>query len=463
MQPTNSIEKATCDIMKLILPKNPEYHLDLGSGISNGFRYRNIIKPKNILYNEIDINYLTGWIFPCLFMNIVDVHKYIKPKFFDLITCFDVIEHLHKNEGEQLIYNLEKLCNGRLVFQTPIGEMWINEDSRKYVASEEEKHLYEKPASFHTHLCGWLPEEFTERGYSCWIFPNVYKKWDKGLFIAIKDFKNKIKQHSYNSEIEDYTNNYWIDKKDNEKETKLTDKDYRNRIDDLHKNLINKKESIIEDGYDETDFTEEYWTKAIHTARFERNPNNIIKYFKDLFTITQHPGSIIDISAGAGNGVNGFRLAGFDAYGCEFSSSGRKVAKEKFEIVLDPCDLRTKLPYETDQFDWGCCYASLSMIPRNFMYNAISEILRIVKYGVMINVCTEIAKTSASDMYYPNPHHLTDMSTIDYWKIFYECGAIEWTSILSPSNKNYGIGVTNVEFCGLFSKIPCPFIPNIPN
>ena len=169
---------------------------------------------------------------------------------------------------------------------------------------------------------------------------------------------------------------------------------------------------------------------------------------RDIFDETGVGGSVLDIGTGAGNIVRALRDADIQAEGCEFSSSGRKLAMERFGVVLSPCNLRQQLPYEDDQFNWGICVGVLSMIPISYMANAISEILRVIRFGVLVNVQTMVSQGPVD---FINPHHLSSLSCVGYWDLFHSCGAYDWTSIKPPQKKRYGIGVLS-EFAGLFSK-----------
>uniref|UniRef100_A0A6H1ZAD1 Putative methyltransferase n=1 Tax=viral metagenome TaxID=1070528 RepID=A0A6H1ZAD1_9ZZZZ len=221
------------------------------------------------------------------------------------------------------------------------------------------------------------------------------------------------------------------------------------------KDMVDKKNQGKGDtGYDEGDFTKAYWTdpNANHykIPRVHKPTYQAVKYFQHLLLKAgMKTASIVDIGAGAGQFVHAFKQKGFDAYGCEFSKSGREVAREVFGVNLNPCDLRTALPYETDAFDLGMCVGVLSMIPIQNMNTAISEILRVVRYGVLINVGCTIVEDTVTLI--GNPHHITRLSPQGYWKIFNECGAYDLTSIQPPQKRAYGIGIS-VEFAGLFSK-----------
>ena len=227
-------------------------------------------------------------------------------------------------------------------------------------------------------------------------------------------------------------------------------------------NLLAKKEQIKHVGYTSQDFNDDYWLRvsAFATSRAGKSAVQILAYLKDLFikTETTDPKdyTILDVGAGAGAIVSALLKTGYDAYGCEFSESGRRIAKEMYNLRFNPCDLRKYLFYEDNEFDWSLCIGVLSMIPESKMENAISELLRVTRYGVFVNVETAVTDIVKLDSLFDvdlvvNPHHLTRMLPQTYWKLFNKCGAYDWTSIQPPQKSKYGIGM-DTEFSGLFSK-----------
>ena len=150
-----------------VLPSVVDFHLDVGTG--GKFRFESLVHSKHSLYNDIDpaLELIST---PCFFGNNLLLSVFLKEKLFDLITCFDVIEHLKKEDGYKLIENLEKLSNKTIVFFTPIGDIAIGQSKIQY----------------HVHLSGWKPEEFAKLGYQCWVFPNFHKRFGYGAFFAIK-------------------------------------------------------------------------------------------------------------------------------------------------------------------------------------------------------------------------------------------------------------------------------------
>jgi len=75
-------------------------------------------------------------------------------KSFDGVICTEVIEHISKQDGYKLIDDLEKIARQIVIYTTPWG------------ADLLERHSFNP---YMQHQCGWMPEEFEERGYK--IYP----------------------------------------------------------------------------------------------------------------------------------------------------------------------------------------------------------------------------------------------------------------------------------------------------
>jgi SAM-dependent methyltransferase len=73
-----------------------------------------------------------------------------KEKCFDVVFCFEVLEHLEKNAGYSLIHKLEKIACVQVMMSTPVG-------------FEEQEEWQNNP--FERHVSAWFPEEFRLFGY----------------------------------------------------------------------------------------------------------------------------------------------------------------------------------------------------------------------------------------------------------------------------------------------------------
>ena len=83
-----------------------------------------------------------------------DVRKLpFKEKSFDIVLCSQVIEHLKKEEGEELIRDLEKTAKRQVIVATTVG----------FFPYEPFEGKDENPLQ--VHQSGWEPKEFEKRGY----------------------------------------------------------------------------------------------------------------------------------------------------------------------------------------------------------------------------------------------------------------------------------------------------------
>jgi hypothetical protein len=161
-------------IFKALLPTKLQAvrHLDIGSRGPQQLAVKLSPAPDNLLCCEIDEATIASCRKPCFYGDALELVKYLKPGSFDLITALDVIEHLPKADGLRLIDDMESLCSGRIIWATPNGP-WAVYPGVKY----------------HCHLSGWLPGEFTARGYSILLIPH---QLDTGWFYAIKDRREPV-------------------------------------------------------------------------------------------------------------------------------------------------------------------------------------------------------------------------------------------------------------------------------
>ena len=90
---------------------------------------------------------------------VVQAHAAYLPfrdKVFDGVISLEVIEHLSKEEGHQMLEELERICRGRIIISTP----------KKF-----EEHGIGSPNPFELHRSAWTPKEFRKRGYKVRYLP----------------------------------------------------------------------------------------------------------------------------------------------------------------------------------------------------------------------------------------------------------------------------------------------------
>jgi hypothetical protein len=79
-----------------------------------------------------------------------NLSQYFKPGQFDACVALDVIEHLPKEDGFQLMRSMEAVARHKVVFLTPNGFL-------------PQRHT--ETSDLQEHLSGWNPSEMRGRGY----------------------------------------------------------------------------------------------------------------------------------------------------------------------------------------------------------------------------------------------------------------------------------------------------------
>ena len=79
-----------------------------------------------------------------------NLNQYFRPKQFDACVAIDVIEHLPKSDGLQLIKDMERIADKKVVFFTPSGFV-----PQRHTANDD----------LQEHLSGWEPDEMRQYGY----------------------------------------------------------------------------------------------------------------------------------------------------------------------------------------------------------------------------------------------------------------------------------------------------------
>lgn len=122
-------------------------------------------------------------------LNILDLNKT-----FDVITAFDFIEHLTKEDGFKFLNIAEKITNRVIIF-APQGEVWMHN-----------KHDLDNP---HTHKSSWYSHEFEKMGFQVWLEINFHPSIPAGAFLAWKSFNINeftIEQYFKNKQKKGYLN-----------------------------------------------------------------------------------------------------------------------------------------------------------------------------------------------------------------------------------------------------------------
>ena len=101
---------------------------------------------------------------------------------FDRVTCFDVIEHLPREDGERLIEQVEQIARREVVFFVPVE---TDEPACQEYMAWAMRQVSEGQRDLQTHRSRWTPGDFDARGYVTLLLPNFHCP-GFGAFFAAK-------------------------------------------------------------------------------------------------------------------------------------------------------------------------------------------------------------------------------------------------------------------------------------
>lgn len=101
--------------------------------------------------------------------DVIKIKNYVKPKSFDVVLALDLIEHLTKKEGFQIIADMEQIATKRVIIMTPNG--YYHQD-----AFEGNPHQ--------VHQSGWDMSDFSKLGYTVYGLRGL--RWIRGEYATIR-------------------------------------------------------------------------------------------------------------------------------------------------------------------------------------------------------------------------------------------------------------------------------------
>lgn len=146
-----------------LYPQDVHSILDVGCGLSMKSQY----VPAAVRVG-VDIYYPyleqarrqsdIGDTFVLLHCNILGINKLFLPKSFDVVVCFDVLEHLSTHDALSVLGMCEELARKAVCIETPRGFVPQNIDITGHGGHE-----------WQTHRSGWHETDFTKRGYTVFM------------------------------------------------------------------------------------------------------------------------------------------------------------------------------------------------------------------------------------------------------------------------------------------------------
>lgn len=101
--------------------------------------------------------------------DVTKLDKRLKHKSFDAVIALDLIEHLTKDQGEQLLQSMERIAKKLVIVMTPNGF---------YAQEPYENNRYQ------VHKSGWRTADFLRRGYSVYGIRGL--KFLRGEYATIR-------------------------------------------------------------------------------------------------------------------------------------------------------------------------------------------------------------------------------------------------------------------------------------
>jgi len=195
--------------ISLIRKINPGSILDVGVGFGRwGILFREFLEIwDNAIYDGrweriVDgVEIYSGYIkeYHKYFYNsiyIIDALEFLRnlEKEYDLINFGDVIEHLEKNKGEELL-ELAVQKSKFVLVTVPIGKHWPQEGTAQNPYEEHKSTWYNRDFLKYKHNKIKSFEDFTKRSYSVVLLSKNKFRFDKryGRFFSVKNFlKHKL-------------------------------------------------------------------------------------------------------------------------------------------------------------------------------------------------------------------------------------------------------------------------------
>jgi hypothetical protein len=187
--------------------KETEVVADIGSGIMpmNYFRPKLhfLVEPWKEYTDILSYRHATDKSIIILRMKALDALRAFADNSLDSIFLLDVIEHMDKNEGLEVVKQSERVAREQIVIFTPLGFM------KQHIQENKKDGWGLSGHAFQEHLSGWIPGDFSS-AWSCYIcnefhhvdHANLPLEQPFGAFFAVRNLeKENLKAPEYNMDI----------------------------------------------------------------------------------------------------------------------------------------------------------------------------------------------------------------------------------------------------------------------
>jgi len=150
----------------------PEFNAILDVGCGPGYFFQEVrrkIAPRYAVGVDLFLPFLSACRRTKVYDDVIlcDVRALpFSKRSFDSILCVEVIEHMKKKEGIDLIHQLEGLAERNVVISTPVGFLHTcPEYDRERILQHCSEYRKQQNTYYSPHVSGWSPQEFRKRGY----------------------------------------------------------------------------------------------------------------------------------------------------------------------------------------------------------------------------------------------------------------------------------------------------------
>ncbi|RLC26331.1 MAG: hypothetical protein DRH56_04665 [Deltaproteobacteria bacterium] len=168
-------------------------------------------------------------------------------------------------------------------------------------------------------------------------------------------------------------------------------------------------------------------------SNYFRRRGNFYPWIKAIFytllvKVFFWPKTLLDVGCAKGEFVLGSHHAGIKSYGIDISN---KAIQQVPSRIRNYCRVGNilKIPFKKNSFDLVTSFALLEHIPAQMARQAVSELMRVSKRYVLVQICDKDSPQELSKNYRKDPTHV-NVATTSWWKRQFDQWQIDYKEIL---------------------------------